>query len=311
MSRLAIVILTYNEEKHLERALLSVARVADEIFVVDSFSTDGTTAIAREHGALVLQNAFVNQAKQFQWALENAPISSDWVMRLDADEIVESDLALEIKAKLPNLPPEVTGVNLKRKLVFMGRTIRFGGRGTLVMMRIWRRGYGEIESRWMDEHMFVREGRTVTFEGGFADHNLNDLSHFTEKHNKYATREAIEVLNQRLGFMGSNKTLSRSVSSRQAAAKRFIKENVYNRIPFELSAAGYFLYRYFFRLGFLDGKEGLVYNVLQGFWYRFLVGAKVEELERAVRDLNSAQEIAAELVRLTGLRIERDKIVAS
>lgn len=304
---LAIVILTYNEEKHLERALQSVAWIASEIVVVDSFSTDGTIKIAQRHSALVLQNEFTSQAKQFQWALDNAPIKSAWVMRLDADEYIDSDLAEEISTNLAALPSEVTGVNLKRKLVFMGRVIRHGGRGTLVMMRIWRRGYGQIENRWMDEHIFVREGRTVTFDGGFADHNLNDLSHFIEKHNKYATREAIEVLNQRYHFMSEAAALSRAGSSVQASLKRYLKENFYNRIPFQLSAAAYFLYRYVLRLGFLDGKEGLIYNVLQGFWYRFLVGAKVEELERQIRGLNAPEAIAVELSKLTGFRIDPEQ----
>ncbi|PJG55628.1 glycosyltransferase family 2 protein [Bradyrhizobium forestalis] len=301
---LSVIILTYNEEKHLDRALESVAGIASEVFVVDSFSTDSTVEIAKRHNAIVLQNPFVNQAKQFQWALDNAPIRSDWVMRLDADEYIEADLVAEIRARIPTLPSEVTGVNLKRKLVFMERTIKYGGRGILVMTRIWRRGYGKIEDRWMDEHIFVRDGRTVTFQGGFADHNLSGLSSFTDKHNRYATREAVEVLNQRLHFMRPTAALSRSGSSSQASIKRFLKESFYNRIPFQISSLAYFLYRYLFLLGFLDGREGLIYNVLQGFWYRFLVGSKVEELERAVRHLREPDAVAAELARLTGLKIE-------
>lgn len=301
---LSVVILTYNEAKHLDRALNSIAEIASEVFVVDSFSTDDTVAIAQRHNAVVLQNSFINQAKQFQWALENAPIQSDWVMRLDADEYIEPDLAAEIKMKIPALPTEVTGINLRRKLVFMDRTIRHGGRGILVMMRIWRRGYGQIEDRWMDEHIFVREGRTTTFQGGFADHNLNGLTNFIDKHNKYATREAIEILNQHLHFMGQSASLSKTSSSAQAAIKRFLKENFYNRIPFQISALAYFLYRYVLRLGFLDGKEGLVYNVLQGFWYRFLVGSKVEELSRAIRSIQDPRDVAAELAKLTKLKIE-------
>lgn len=303
MCSLAVVILTMNEEKHLDRALRSVADIADQIFVIDSFSTDQTVAIAERHNALVLQNPFLNQAKQFQWALDNAPIKSDWVMRLDADEYIEADLVYEINSKLPMLAPSITGVNLKRKLVFMERLLKHGGRGKLVMLRIWRRGFGRVEDRWMDEHIFVRSGHTVTFFGGFVDHNLNDLSYFTDKHNKYATREAVEILNQRLGFMPESLALSKFSTSRQASIKRAIKQKIYNRIPFELSALTYFLYRYVLLLGFLDGKEGLIYNVLQGLWYRFLVGAKVEELERALEGKTGSQAIATELARLTGLKI--------
>src|SRR6185369_17361847 len=132
------------------------------------------------------------------WALDHAPITADWVMRLDADEVIEPELAGEIAERLSGLSPSIAGVNLKRKHIFMGRWIRHGGRYPLVLLRIWRRGFGRIEDRWMDEHMIVSGGRTVTLDGGFADHNLNDLTFFTDKHNKYATREAIDVLNRRL-----------------------------------------------------------------------------------------------------------------
>ncbi len=298
--KLSAVILTFNEELHLERALESISAFAKEIFVIDSFSTDRTIEIARAHGAIVLQNKFINQAKQFQWALDNAAISGDWILRLDADEIIEPDLAAEIMHKLPVLAPDIVGVNLKRKHIFMDRWVKFGGRYPLVMLRIWRKGHGRIENRWMDEHIVIWGGRTVTFDGGFADHNLNDLTFFTDKHNKYATREAIEILNQRLNFSPRDHSVTSESTSLQTAAKFFIKEHLYNHIPFTISALMYFVWRYFFQLGFLDGRSGLVYHFLQGYWYRFLVGAKVMELERAVSHLTDKQSIAEELSRLTG-----------
>jgi len=299
---LAVIILTYNEERHIARALESVRGIAREIFVIDSFSTDRTVEIAKASGAQVLQHEFVNNARQFQWALDNAPVGAEWIMKLDADEVIEPDLQAKIRAKLPALPPAVVGVNLKRKHIFMGRWIRHGGRYPLVLLRIWRRGKGRIEDRWMDEHPIIEGGRIVTFDGGFADHNLNDLAFFTAKHDRYATREAIDVLNQRLRLFPRD-TLSEG-SSRQAMAKRFVKERIYNHIPSELSAALYFLFRYVVQLGFLDGREGAIYHFLQGFWYRFLVGAKLVELERAIAGLSSREEIKAELARLTGLKIQ-------
>lgn len=297
---LSAVILTFNEELHLERALTSISGFTKEIFVIDSFSTDRTTEIARAHGAIVLQNKFVNQAKQFQWALDNAPLSGEWIIRLDADEIIEPDLATEIVQKIPKLAPDVVGINLKRKHIFMDRWVKHGGRYPLVMLRIWRKGHGRIENRWMDEHIVIWGGRTVTFEGGFADHNLNDLTFFTDKHNKYATREAIEILNQRLNFYPRDHSVTTESTSLQTSAKFFIKEHIYNHIPFTISALMYFVWRYIFQLGFLDGRSGLVYHFLQGYWYRFLVGAKVMELERAISHITDKQLIAEELSRLTG-----------
>ena len=297
------VILTFNEAIHLERAIRSIQPFADQICVVDSDSTDDTRDIARGLGAEVHTHAFINQAKQFQWALDTLDIRGEWVLRLDADEIIEPDLAQKIAREVPQLPAEVVGVNLKRKHIFMDRWVRHGGRYPLVMLRLWRRGHGRVEDRWMDEHVVVRGGRTVTFDGGFADHNLHDLSYFTDKHNKYATREAIEVLNQRLGLFARDGALNARSASFQASFKRVVKERLYNRIPFTVSATLYFLWRYIVQLGFLDGRSGLVYHFLQGYWYRFLVGSKVMELERAVAHLQDKTLICAELSRLTGHRL--------
>jgi glycosyltransferase involved in cell wall biosynthesis len=304
MLDLAVVILTYNEERHIARALKSVEGIASQVFVVDSFSSDQTVELARSHGAVVIQNKFTNYARQFQWGLDNAPITAKWVMRLDADEIVEPDLVSEIRDRLPTLPDDVAGVNLKRKHIFMGRWVRHGGRYPLVLLRVWRRGQGRIEDRWMDEHIVVWGGRTVTFNGGFSDCNLNDLTFFTNKHNKYATREAIDVLNQRLGLFPRDEAANSDSTSFQMAARRFVKEKIYNRIPFTVSSAAYFFWRYFLQLGILDGRTGLIYHFLQGYWYRFLVGAKLMELERAIAHLDDKAAIRRELSRLTGFKLD-------
>ncbi len=304
MVSLAIVILAYNEERHIARALEAVAPIAAEVYVVDSGSTDKTVAIAQACGAIVLQHPFVNHAQQFQWALENAPIQADWIMRLDADEIIEPDLCSTLGAQLPRLDSDVVGVNLNRKHIFLGRWIRHGGRYPLVLLRILRRGHGRTENRWMDEHIIVWGGRIVTIDGGFADNNLNDLTFFTDKHNKYATREAIDRLNEEFGLFGRDDAVSTGALSTQARMKRSLKERVYNHIPFGVGPLGYFLWRYIGQLGFLDGPEGLIYHFLQGFWYRFLVEAKVLEMRRAVSRLRDPAEIKAKLARLTGLAIE-------
>jgi glycosyltransferase involved in cell wall biosynthesis len=300
---IAVVILTYNESLHLPRALAHIASFAQEIFVIDSYSTDNTVELAKAAGAQVLQHPFQNQARQFQWALDHAPISSGWVMRLDADEIIEADLATEVVTRLPQLPADVTGINLNRKTIFQNKFIRHGGRYPLLLLRIWRHGKARIEDRWMDEHIYLTEGRTVTFQGGFADHNLHDLTYFTDKHNHYASREALDVLNQRIHLFPQRSLVGES-TTRQAKIKRFLKESIYNRIPFELGALGYFLYRYIVLLGFLDGRRGLTYHALQCFWYRFLVGAKLQELETAVKNAASPDEIRSEVERLTHRKLD-------
>lgn len=299
---LAVVILTHNEERHIARAIASVQGVATQVFLIDSGSTDRTIEIAEAAGAQVLRNPWTNYAQQFQWGLDNAPITADWVMRLDADEVIEPDLAATIAARLSTLPAAVTGVNLKRKHVFMGRWIRHGGRYPLTLLRIWRRGKARIEQRWMDEHMLLTEGGSVVFEGGFSDINLNDLAFFTDKHNRYAAREAVDILNQRYDLFPTDAAESVGASA-QAAQKRGVKERIYNRLPFGVGPVLYFIYRYFIQLGFLDGREGAIYHGLQGLWYRFLVDAKVEELRREIEPLPDRRRRLERLAALTGLKL--------
>ena len=300
---ITVVILTYNEARHLARAIASVRGFARDILVVDSLSTDRTVEIAQAAGARVLQNKFINYSRQFQWALDNGGIASDWILRLDADEVIEEDLAGEIRRQLPHLPANVVGVNLLRKHVFMGRWIRHGGRYPLVLLRLWRSGHGRIEQRWMDEHIVVWGGTTTTIKGGFADVCLHDLTFFVDKHNKYATREAIDILNTKYDLFGLDEAFSSAATSRQAGAKRWIKEKIYNRLPFWVGPLGYFLYRYIFQLGMLDGRAGLIYHFMQGGWYRFLVNAKVVEYEAELSGCSSREERRERLSAITGHRL--------
>jgi glycosyltransferase involved in cell wall biosynthesis len=298
---LTVVILTFNEEVHIERSIASVASIASDILVVDSFSNDRTVELATNAGARVLQNAFVNYSKQFQWALDNGGVSSEWIIRLDADEVIEPDLAAEIEKKLPAMPADVVAVNFKRKHIFMGRWIKHGGRYPLILLRMWRNGQGRIEDRWMDEHIVTWGGRVITMQGGFSDICLRDLTFFTDKHNRYATREAIDVLSKRYGLFSSKE--QNSLGSRQADIKRAIKERFYNQLPSFVAPTGLFIYRYVFQLGFLDGREGLIYHFLQGYWYRFLITAKIIEFESAMANCTTKEQRAERLSELTGHKL--------
>jgi glycosyltransferase involved in cell wall biosynthesis len=275
---LTVVILTKDEELHVERAIRSVAGIATRVFVADSGSTDRTVEIATRLGAEVRFNTWRNHATQFNWALGQLPADTEWVLRLDADEFVTESLAREIAARLPEVGPETAGVTIGRRMTFLGRTIRHGGLFPIRILRLFRHGSGHCEERWMDEHIVV-SGRVAEFAGEIIDDNRNSLTWWTAKHNAYASREAIELLNLECGFMGRDggDTLQ---AGGQAGAKRWIKERVYARLPGGARAFAYFLYRYVLRLGFLDGAEGLAFHFLQGFWYRFLVDAKLLEMRR-------------------------------
>ncbi len=276
---LTVIVLAFNEEKHIARAIKSVSHLAQKIVIVDSFSTDKTVAIAKDMGAVVLQNPFVNQAQQFHWAMQNADIETTWVMRIDADEYLTEALIVEIQERLPTLNQAITGVILKRQVHFMGQWIKHGGYYPIKLLRIWRKGAAHIEQRWMDEHMVLDHGKAVEFKHDIIDDNLNSLTWWTDKHNAYATREAIDLLDQKYGILQLPKTENHLNSTKQAKAKRWYKNNLYRRLPLFFRAFLYFQFRYWLKLGFLDGRKGLVWHFLQGFWYRFLVDAKILQIE--------------------------------
>lgn len=279
---LTVVILTKNEERHIARALGSVAGIADRCVVVDSGSTDRTLDIARDAGAKILENPWINHATQFNWALDQLPADTGWVLRLDADEIVTADLAEEIRAKLPGFGAEIQGVHVSRRMTFLGRPIRWGGLFPVRVLRLFRHGHGRCENRWMDEHILV-DGKTADFRGEIVDDNRNSLTWWTEKHNGYASREVVDLLNLEYGFL-THESIANLRGGKQAGVKRWVKEKIYARLPSGLRAFAYFSYRYVLRLGFLDGKEGTAFHVLQGFWYRYLVDMKLHEVKAHMRD---------------------------
>lgn len=276
---LTVIILTYNEQIHIRRAILSALEVAREVIIVDSYSTDDTLSIARGLDARVLQNPFINYAHQFQWAMEHGHITTAWTMRLDADEYLTNELIEEIQHKLPLLDQQISGIVLKRRVYFMGKWIRHGGYYPTALLRIWRTGHALIEQRWMDEHMVLLKGMSESFDQDFIDENNNTLSWWTSKHNEYATREAIDILNARYHFLNMDAAPDYLVNTKQAKRKRWQKNKLYLRLPLFFRCFLYFQYRYWIQLGFLDGKRGLVWHFLQGFWYRFLVDAKIMQIE--------------------------------
>lgn len=272
------IVLTYNEERHLRRCLKSLSEIGATTVVVDSFSTDETLAIAQRHGVAVLQHQFLNHASQFNWALEQIGSGAGWVLRLDADEYLTPRLIAEINHGLPGIPESVAGVYCGRRMTFQGRLIRYGGISPIRVLRLFRAGRGRCENRWMDEHVKAA-GETADFQGEIIDDNLQPLTWWVAKHNNYASREAVDLLNIKYGFMPYD-SVAGLAGAFQAGVKRWIKEKVYARLPGGFRAFAYFSYRYFLRLGFLDGTAGTTFHVLQGFWYRYLVDAKIAEVER-------------------------------
>jgi glycosyltransferase involved in cell wall biosynthesis len=277
------IIITFNEALHIARCIERLKPLAQRVIVVDSFSTDGTADIARSLGAEILQNPFVNHAAQFNWGLDAAAVTSDWVLRIDADEWLEPQATAELQRLLPSLSEEVAALSFRRKVIFQGGWIRWGGYYPAILTRIWRPGRGRVEQRWMDEHVVITGGETMLLpRGDLVDENLKDLTDWTAKHNSYTTRQMIEQINLEYPlFRGANPD---NELDADAARKRHLRTRIYSRVPLYLRALLYFLQRYILRLGVLDGRPGLVFHTLQGFWNFFLVDAKVDEARRFIAD---------------------------
>ena len=300
MLDLSVIILTYNEELHIRRCLENVLPFAKKVFVVDCFSTDKTKEIALRLGAEVVEHAWPgNQAEQFNWALDNLPISTEWVLRLDADEYLLPELVEELQEKLPTLPEDVTGIIFNRRHIFMGQWMR-RGIYPVKLLRAFRYGKGMCEQRLMDEHIQLTEGRAVEFEHDFCDHNLNNLSWFCHKHVNYAIREAVDLLDIELDLTGAAESDNGKEISPQALAKR-MKKHQYARQPLFWRSFAYFCYRYFLKGACLDGKVGFIWTFLQGWWYRTLVDAKVYEIKRQCG--NDKEKIKVLLRREYGIRL--------
>lgn len=279
MLDLSVIILTKDEELHITRCLEKIDPVAKNIFIIDSFSTDKTLEIAKQNPKVqILQNKWVNYATQFNWALNNAPIDTKWVLRLDADEYLTDELIDELNSKLPTLDEDVTGIIFPLRRVFLGRTIR-KGMNQVKLLRMFQYGKAKSEIRLMDEHIELLEGRAVEFDHEFADDNLNNLSWWTQKHVGYAIREAVDLLDMEFNLTGASINNQNIVISEQAKSKRMAKHK-YSKQPLFWRSFAYFLYRYFFKLGFTEGKEAFLWHFLQGWWYRTLVDAKIFEIKK-------------------------------
>lgn len=272
---LTAIVLTYNEEIHLQRCLDSLKGVCMDVVVVDSYSTDRTKEIVLANGARFYQNKWVNYASQFNWGINNAEITTDWVIRIDADEYISSELSKNIKNSLSAMNTNVHAIRVKRLMYFFDRPLKKGGMYPIWHTKLWRNGSAFCEQRWMDERMKLNQGETASLEGDLVDHNLNNLTWWTQKHNGYATREAIDILDRIYNFTNSNSVQSNLLGNGEER-RRWFKE-LYLKLPLFLRPFLFWFVRYFLQGGILEGKRGFIWNILQCGWYRFLVDAKIYE----------------------------------
>jgi glycosyltransferase involved in cell wall biosynthesis len=280
MLDIATVILTYNEEKHIERCIKNAQRFSKQIFLVDSFSTDRTKEIAESLGAVVYENKWENNyARQFNYGLNNLPITCKWVFRLDADEYLTDALIDEIHLKFSSIPENISGIIFERKMYFLDKLMN-KGMLRMNMLRLFKYKHGFCEERWMDEHIVLTQGTSVMYDNYFVDHNLNSLGWWTQKHNGYSIREAIDLLDVEFGLIEKSDSAQKYEVTADAKYKRE-KKLKYAKMKLFWRSFVYFVYRYVFKFGFTEGKEGFLWHFLQGWWYRTLVDAKVYEIKKA------------------------------
>jgi len=273
----SVIIPVRNEAKNLPRCLQALRGVG-EVYVIDSQSTDDTVEIARSHGAQVVQFHYQGGwPKKRQWAMDTLPVAYDWILLLDADEVLTSELAEEIRSAIQN--SAVDGYWIQLRIWFLGQVLRHGDVG-LWKLSLFRRGKGRYECRLKDqdasmadmevhEHVVV-EGATAKLQNSLTHHNVESLSRYIQKHDEYSNWES-RVLLQR----GDDKQVPPSLTGTQAQRRRWLKRKLF-ALPG--SPVLLFLYRYVLRLGFLDGVPGLIYCGFQAVQI-FHTKAKIYELK--------------------------------
>jgi len=274
----SVIIAARNEANNLPRCLQAL-RNFGEVFLIDSQSMDDTAEIARSYGAQVVQFHYQGGwPKKRQWAMDSLPIAHEWVLLLDADEVLPAELAEEIRSAIQN--PAIDGYSVLLQTWFLGRSLRHGDVG-LWKLALFRRGKGRYECRLKDqdasmadmevhEHVVV-DGATAKLRHPILHHNVESLSRYIQKHDEYSNWES-RVLLQR----GDDKDLPPSLFGTQAQRRRWMKRKLF-AVPG--SPILLFLYRYGLRLGFMDGVPGLIYCGFQAV-QMFHTKAKIYELKR-------------------------------
>lgn len=269
MADITAIILTRNEEDYIEECIASIKTVVKRIVVVDSFSDDKTVELARAAGAEVYQHEFYNYAKQYMYAVKMADVKTTWILRIDADERLTEESGAELEQLCnENETTDVSGIVLRFYNMFLEKPMMHGGMYPWKKLSVYKTGKGNIEDRNMDEHIILDSGRTIEVKKDSKHLAFRGLTFFTNKCNWYSTREAMDYFEQK------------NISDENASIKTLIKMKVYYKLPLGFRSWAYYIYRYYIRLGFLDGKEGKIFAFLHAYWYRFLVDAKIYEHEK-------------------------------
>ena len=299
---LTFIVLTRDEEKNLVSCLESVYGWVKEIVLVDSGSTDSTLEIAERFGARIVSHPFESHAKQWNWALHNLGITTDWVLGLDADQRVTQELQKELIEFLSGSEgsdKDTVGCFIKRRQVFRGKWIRHGGYYPKYLLKMFRLSNVRVDEGDLVDHHFRVDGKTVKFGHDIIEDNKNeaDISVWIAKHNRYAALQAIE---ENRNSLSSDNSDARASFWGTPDERVLWQKNLWRHLPLYARPFIYFGQRYFFRLGFLDGKEGFIFHFLQAFWYRLLVDIKLDELRNnQATDVEKTESRPAEVKRIS------------
>ena len=269
-----VILPVLDEELHIRRAVSSALPLGP-VFVVDCGSTDRTRDIAAEVGAAVVEHDWEGYAAQKNWALTTLPLDTEWVLFLDADEYVTSGLQREIQAAIQQ--DGFDGYYIPRRNIFLGRDLRHVWWYPDYQLRLFRNGKGRFEDRLVHEHVLL-DGPSTFLRHPLMHENLKGVDAFMRRHERYAALEAQEIRQMRLG-LPTNQRRGRLLGS-WPERRRWLKLNVWYRLPGRPAIR--FLWLYFLRRGFLDGRAGLVYAQLLAA-YEALIDAKLLEGEMQVR----------------------------
>lgn len=293
MADVTFIILTKNEELNIKDCLESIRGFAKRVIVVDSGSEDKTCEIASSMGAEVVTHKFENYARQFNWAIDNMNITTKWTFRLDADERLTPALCTELNGIMKrHSDDDVNGVTMEAWLYFLGRKIQHGCHNKRKLM-LFKTGIGRIEDRKMDEHTILSSGRSIACRERFIHYDFKDMTHYIAKMNWYATREMqdyIEFKNGQSADISKNKD-GKKANDSTISSTRQMKFGFYYKLPKFLRSNLVFCYYYFLKLGFLDGKEGFIFNYMYHSWYRSLVDAKILEQEKYNRPFEETGDL--------------------
>lgn len=268
------IIMTKNEENNIVDCLKSMQGFAKRCVVIDCGSTDETVDLAKRYGASVYFHEFEYYARQFNWGIDNCDIDTEWIIRLDADERFTEKLKKEIEKLIAeNKNKSMNGITIEADLYFLGRLMKHGLRNKRKMM-LFKKAYGCIEDRRRDAHSIISEGFSVSTKHRFIHYDFKNIDNYIKKYNWYATREMQDYIDY---VHGSDTNINTDATILAQRKKKF---GLYYKAPKFFRCWAWFIYNYFFRGGFLDGKEGLVFCFLECYWYRFLVDAKIYEYEK-------------------------------